>query len=89
MVDREQARAIAQKFLDDEVQPMSSYDLVLTVVMEFPHCWVVGFNGSEYVKTGDFRHALAGAGPIIVNRRTGAARLGVSAKPIEDQLDEH
>jgi Immunity protein 35 len=83
-----EARVIAQRFLDEEIQSKSRYELVLTDVLEFPHCWVVGFNARQFVETGDFRHALAGGGPIIVNRRTGAVRQGVSAKPIEEQLDQ-
>jgi hypothetical protein len=40
-----------------------------------------------YIETASIGNALAG-GPIIINRHTGEARLGLSALPAEEQLDE-
>ena len=43
--------------------------------------------GPRFYERAEIRDALAGNGPIIVNRRTGEARMGVSAFPVEAQLD--
>ncbi len=48
---------------------------------------MVGYNTGVYLDTGSITHALAGGGPIIVNRRTGEARIGTSTLPAEEQLD--
>ena len=62
-------------------------DVVTTEVREFPTCWAVGWNNRAYVEGGEVSSALAGGGPIIVNRKTGVVRMGVSALPVEAQLD--
>lgn len=87
-VTREQAVAIAEDMLDREVRPKVDEEIALTELREFPTCWVAGYNTRAYLETGSVIHALAGGGPIIINRRTGHARLGTSALPTEDQLDE-
>jgi hypothetical protein len=86
-VTREHAAAIAEDFLDREIRPKVDQEIVLTEVREFPTCWVAGYNTRAYLETGSVSHALAG-GPIIINRRTGNARIGTSAVRAEDQLDE-
>lgn len=87
-VTREEAVAIAEEVLDREIRPNVDEEVRLTGVREFPTCWVAGYNTRAYLETGSVVHALAGGGPIIINRRTGHARLGTSALPAEDQLDE-
>jgi Immunity protein 35 len=84
---KEQAKKIAEDFLDRDVRPKLVEELVVTEVREFPTCWVAGFNTRAYVETGSTIHALAGGGPIIINRLTGKARQGTSALPAEKQLD--
>ena len=81
------ARTIAERFLDEQVRPHLDAEIVVTDVREFPSCWVVGFNSRAFVETGSISHMLVGGGPIIVNRRTGVACMGTSAQPDEDQLD--
>lgn len=85
--DREEATRIAVEFLETVVRPGVGQDMVLTEVREFPTCWAAGYNTRAYVETGSVIHALAGGGPIIVNRRSGEVRMGTSALPAEDQLD--
>jgi Immunity protein 35 len=83
----EKAREIAERFLDETLRPSTQEEVVTTVVREFPTCWIVGYNTRVFVETGSVSHALAGGGPIIINRATGVPRLGTSALPAEDQLD--
>lgn len=87
-VTRDEAVAIAEEVLDREIRPNVDEEIALTEVREFPTCWVAGYNTRAYLETGSVVHALAGGGPIIINRRTGRARVGTSALPAEDQLDE-
>ena len=81
------ARKVAEKLLDVRVRPFLDLDVVTTGVREFSTCWVVGFSSRLFLETGEISYALAGGGPIIVNRKTGAARMARSALPVEDQLD--
>lgn len=87
-VTKEQAVAIAEEVLEKELRPNIGEEMALTEVREFPTCWVAGYNTRAFLQTGSMVHALAGGGPIIINRRTGCARVGTSALPAEDQLDE-
>ena len=88
MINREdEARAVAERYLDATVRNSVEEDVVTTSVREFPTCWVVGYNTRAHWETGAISHALAGGGPIIVNRGTGAARMGISALPAEEQVD--
>jgi hypothetical protein len=87
MIDTEgQARAVAEKYIADVVEPAVGEEVITTAVREFPTCWIVGYNTRAYVETQAISHALAG-GPIIVNRASGKLRVGSSALPAEEQLD--
>ncbi len=83
----EEAIAIAEDVLDRDIRPAIDEEVVLTEPRQFPTCWVVGYNTRAYLETGSVMHALVGTGPIIINRRSGEARIGTSAFPAEDQLD--
>lgn len=87
MIDKQAARAFAQAFLTNSIQPRVNTEVVLTKVLEYEHCWVVGWNSRKYVQSRQIDDALAGGGPIIVNRRTGAVRQGVCWRPAEEQVD--
>jgi hypothetical protein len=82
-----QARDIADRFLDTFVRPHMEEEIAITTVMEFATCWVVHWQSSAFVKSANMLDALAGGGPVIVNRRRGTARQGSSAFPAERQLD--
>jgi immunity protein 35 of polymorphic toxin system len=88
VIDENSARSLAEEFLAREIVAPSGQELVLTDLTAYPHCWVVTFNTRRFAETRDLRYSLAGNGPLIVNRRTGAVRQGVSGRPIEEQLDE-
>lgn len=42
----------------------------------------------DYVATGDFTHALAGNGPILVNKLTGTIEVAGTALTVEDYIRE-
>ena len=61
----------------------------MTRVLDFDHCLAVTYKTRTFAETGEVRHALAGNGPLIVNRRTGAIRQGVASRAVEEQLDNN
>jgi hypothetical protein len=81
------ALRIAEALLDRVVRRTVDEEVVVTYIVEHPTCWIVGYDTRFHLQTGSVNHALAGGGPIIVNRRTGLARLGTSALPDDAQLD--
>lgn len=46
------------------------------------------YQTSDFVTTGDFTHALAGNGPILVNKLTGTVEVVGTALPVEDYIRE-
>ena len=82
-----QALRVAERLLDEVVRPAHDQDIVTTTVQAYPTCWVVGYNTRAFVETRSIMDALAGGGPVIVNRATGRARLGTHELPPEQQLD--
>jgi hypothetical protein len=87
VLDREKARRAAEEFLRKVIQPRVAEELVIAELEEFPTCWVADYTTRKFMQAGSLRHALAGNGPLIINRRTGAIRVGLTSKPVEDQLD--
>jgi hypothetical protein len=87
-IDETIARSIAERVLDQKVRPGLVEEIVITTARAVRGCWIVGYNTQAYVETGLITHALAGGGPVIINRFSGEAKLGTSALPIEDQLED-
>jgi hypothetical protein len=87
ITSEEQARTIAEQLLDEVVRPAAAEDIVTTTVRAYPTCWVIGYNTRAFVETRAINHALAGGGPVIINRETGRARLGTHELPSDQQLD--
>lgn len=44
------------------------------------------YQATDYVATGDSAHALAGNGPILVSKLTGAVEVSGTALPTEDYI---
>jgi Immunity protein 35 len=87
VLSQAEAREIAEDFLREEIQPHNTVDIVISELEEFPTCWVAIYNSRKFVDSGSFRDALAGNGPLIISKRTGAVRIGVTSQPVEEQLD--
>lgn len=86
-INREDALRIAAEFVARAVEPGVGQPVVLTSIREFPQCWVVGFNTRAYWETRSIRHALAGGGPLIIDKASGEQTVALSALPLEDQVD--
>jgi len=84
-----EARRKVRDYLDELSERMSidlAIDEEATRVESW--CWVFFYNSRAYIETGSFSHALAGNGPIVVDRGTGAIHELTTARPIDEQLEE-
>jgi len=88
MLSRDDAFALAEAYVREQLQPALPEELVISSFEEHPRCWIAIYNTRKYIETGRSRFALAGNGPLFIDRETGAIRRGVSGRPVEDQLDE-
>ena len=85
-IDFDTALHIGRNFVKENVEPGIGQPVVVTAVMEYPTCWVVGFQTKAYWETRVVRHALAGGGPLIIDKATGELTLAASAIPLGDQI---
>ena len=64
-------------------EEQNSKSAILTdKIEEHEFGWVFYYNSQEYLETGDFRYALGGNAPIIVNRRNGELVVTGTAHPV-------
>lgn len=89
MITFEEAVAIAQGVLDQEIWPGVGEDVAINMAatVETPDRWVFFYNTRAFLETGLIRHALAGNGPIIVERQDGRVRRAHAASPWEEQVE--
>lgn len=57
--------------------------------IERPFGWVFFYDSKRHLETGDFRHALAGNAPLIVNRHTGALVPTGTAREVHEYIAEY
>ena len=66
----------------------TTHQLVIARVDEYDIGWVFFYNSKEYVETGNFLYALAGNGPLIVDRVDGKLYATGSGQPVEFFIEE-
>ena len=81
------ARELAERLLDDRVrgsvdQPV---EIVDEATEESDEAFAFFYNTSVYLETGSVGDALAGNGPVVVDKATGEARLAGSHRPRHEQ----
>lgn len=89
MITLEDARTLAAR----EVAALESrirVPLVIddTATRDDGWCWLFFYNSRAYLETGNFSDALAGNGPLVVEKATGTVHTLLVARPIESQLAE-
>jgi hypothetical protein len=90
MLTKDEARSLAM------VSILKSWDIegdapviLDDVTIERPFGWVFFYDSAEHQRTGNFRHALAGNAPIIVNRFDGSLHLTGTARPTEEYIHDY
>ena len=70
MLTREQALELLAKRLG-QLSPENDFVTVEEGTIEKPYGWVFFYNSRKYLETGEIRYAIAGNGPVIVNKHLG------------------
>lgn len=74
MLSRKEARTIAELTIARLTEKWTrEYAVVESAVVEKPFTWVFPFNTRKYLETGDLNEMSIGLGPVVVNRKSGAA----------------
>jgi Immunity protein 35 len=102
MIDFDTARQLVSEYLAKAEELMNAFGselpdhkdnsrphLVVTEVAEHDFGWLFAYNTKEYLETGEIGFALAGSGPIIVDRIDGQLYQTGSAHPVQYYLDQY
>ena len=76
MLDKEEARQIALEIIG-HLGKTNGRDFVILEdgIVEKPMAWIFNYNSAEYNASRNLRQMVFGITPLMVNRRTGEARL--------------
>lgn len=87
-MDFGEALAIATEILDTRVRPAVDEPVAIAadLTIETDSAFVFFYNTVVFLETRSLVHALAGNGPILVERDTGAVRILESSRPWEEQV---
>jgi hypothetical protein len=89
MINSETAKQIATQEINRNYRSQFGPLVILDEhTIEKEYGWIFFYSTQKYVESGDFQYALAGNGPIIVEKANGEVhRLG-TAKPTEEVIGE-
>jgi hypothetical protein len=87
-------KASAQQLVTDYINKDYHLDedrlvIIEEETIEKPYGWVFFYNSERFLKTSDSEYALAGNGPVIVERATGAVHLFGTAEPPETVIRKY
>jgi len=71
--------------LDSDIDPVISKE----ATQEYSWGWVVFYRSRKYVESNDFRHALVGNSPYIVNKHSGDLEVTGTALSLEEYIREY
>jgi len=84
MIDKSSAIELVSKKLLEMAPVGDSWVVIPEKIIERSFGWVLFYNTKEYVETGDFMYRLAGNGPVIVEKISGAVKFFGSNESLEE-----
>jgi hypothetical protein len=89
MLTRLEALELVSKELQRRSPPNDLFVVVEKHTIEKAFGWVFFYNSKKYLEKGTFRFRLAGNGPVIVNKDTGAIEFFGSNEPPEELIRDY
>ena len=91
-IDLESARKLVEERINERWsasgQLVDHGPLIVVKHIEKPYGWIFFYTSKKYWETGDVSEAVAGNGPIIVEKSTGTFRQLGTATPPDEQICE-
>ena len=88
--NKQEAQGLAEQHLPKmRISPPTEVAILGEHTIETDFGWVFFWNSKEYVETDEFRYALAGNAPLIVDRRDGSIHETSTAEPIEEIIERY
>jgi hypothetical protein len=90
MISQHEAEQLVRTQLLDKC-PNSDDTLVIrdNLTRERPFGWIFFYDSKKFLETNDMQYAIAGNGPVIVNKHNGTVQFYGSGKPIQSVIDEY
>lgn len=88
MIDKEAAKRLATDYVKRDSRFTDEVIILDQFTIEKPYGWVFFYDSKRYVETKDIGFALAGNGPLIVEKLDGSLHVLGTALPVEDSLRE-
>lgn len=87
-ITREQAVATARETIAS-MPTDNELALFEDKTLDTPFGWVFFYNSRTFVETGDKKHFVRGAAPLIVDRRDGSTHFTGTARPVDYYIEEY
>lgn len=88
MIDGRQACHIALNFIRRRNPKLADELIVSKEPLEKTYGWIIFYSTRTYVETGNYKYALAGNGPLVVDKVTGEIVQLETAIPVADAIRE-
>lgn len=88
MLSDADCRSLAEQHLARIAQQCGEGLVLLARPFETPATLAYTYQTSAFLATGDYTHALAGNGPILVSKLSGAVEVAGTALGVEDYVRE-
>ena len=84
----------ARRLVEDELQrlaplPDDEWMVLAQETIEKPWGWVFFYTSRKFHETGEFRYAIAGNAPFIVEKQSGRVLVTGTAKPVQHYIDNY
>jgi Immunity protein 35 len=89
MLTKPEALALVSRKLQEKSPADDEFIVVEKHTIERPFGWVFFFNSKKYLETGINSYRLAGNGPVIVNKHSGAVEFCGTRKLPQQSIDEY
>ena len=89
MATLSEARAVVDEYLKGDAGELPEEDALVVLeeqTIERPWGWVFFYTSRLWHQTGEFRYALAGNAPLIVERHSGRILPTGTASPVEQYI---
>lgn len=89
MLTKSEAEDLVQKELRKMETREYPFDIVRSATIDKPYAWIFFYNTIKHLETNIIIYALAGNGPIFVNKKTSEVIAYGTNKPLEQLINEY
>jgi hypothetical protein len=90
MIDKNSARKLVQAYINSSYQVEGDSIIILNEeTLDKDYGWIFFYTSRRYLKTKLISHMLAGNGPILVEKESGALIQLSTAVPLEESIRDY